>query len=159
MGLLLATIARAISTARLNARRLDKGVPWMQGPGCGYRWRHRSSSNGGQIHLLGKGRKARTVQCPVTRSNPPVLGAAKRQLCISESRERGTSHSTGDWRCLSKWAGQQDFTSIHQLRHSHTTRCKRGVDVFTLQATLGHSSTIGDYVASNAQDGGAGSAY
>ena len=43
----------------------------------------------------------------------------------------------------------------HQLRHSHATHAvQRGVDVFTLQATLGQSSsaTTGHYVAANPRD-------
>ena len=47
------------------------------------------------------------------------------------------------------------FVHPHQLRHSHATHAvQRGVDVFTLQATLGHSSssTTGHYVAANPRD-------
>ena len=43
----------------------------------------------------------------------------------------------------------------HRLRHSHATHAvRRGVDVFTLQSTLGHSSaaTTGHYVAANPED-------
>ena len=43
----------------------------------------------------------------------------------------------------------------HRLRHSHATHAvRRGVDVFTLQSTLGHSSsaTTGYYVAANPED-------
>ena len=40
-------------------------------------------------------------------------------------------------------------------RHSHATHAvRRGVDVFTLQSTLGHASsaTTGHYVAANPED-------
>ena len=43
----------------------------------------------------------------------------------------------------------------HQLRHSHAMQAiRRGVDVFTLQVTLGHSSsaTTGHYVAANPRE-------
>ena len=50
-----------------------------------------------------------------------------------------------------KWGRAAGFhVHPHQLRHSHATHAvQRGVDVFTLQATLGHSSsaTTGHYVA------------
>ena len=47
------------------------------------------------------------------------------------------------------------FAITRQLRHSHATHAvRRGVDVFTLQSTLGHasSSTTGHYVAANLED-------
>ena len=55
-----------------------------------------------------------------------------------------------------KWGRAAGFhVHPHQLRHSHATHAvQRGIDVFTLQATLGHSTsaTTGHYVASNPRD-------
>ena len=55
-----------------------------------------------------------------------------------------------------KWGRAAGFyVHPHQLRHSHATHAvQRGVDLFTLQVTLGHSSsaTSGHYVASNPRD-------
>ena len=91
------------------------------------------------------------------------LGAAKLTAMASSLRREGhlTRQAIGER--LSKVGQAAGFhVHPHQLRHSHTTHAvQRGVAVFTLQATLGHSSsaTIADYVASNARDGSAGSAY
>ena len=61
-------------------------------------------SDGGQIHLLGKGCKARTVRVSSdTLELFQSLGRGEADSYVFPSpRRRGTSHSTGDWRCLSK---------------------------------------------------------
>ena len=57
---------------------------------------------------------------------------------------------------MRKWGKIADLeVHPHRLRHSHATNAvRRGVDVFTLQSTLGHSSsaTTGHYVAANSED-------
>ena len=57
---------------------------------------------------------------------------------------------------MRKWGKLADLElHPHRLRHSHATHAvRRGVDVFTLQSTLGHSSsaTTGHYVAANPED-------
>ena len=71
---------------------------------------------------------------------------------------RGAGHLTrqaiGD--VCRKWGRAAGFhVHPHQLRHSHATHAvQRGVGVFTLQATLGYSSsaTTGYYVAANPRD-------
>jgi site-specific recombinase XerD len=113
---------------------------------------------GGQVHLLGKGSKARTVRISAD------------TLALIESLGRGAADSWLFPSCrtdghltrqaiadrMRRW-GQQAGVHLHphRLRHSHATRAiQRGCDVFTLQATLGHSSsaTTGAYVAANPAD-------
>ena len=57
---------------------------------------------------------------------------------------------------MRKWGKLADLElHPHRLRHSHATHAvRRGVDVFTLQSTLGHapSATTGHYVAANPED-------
>ena len=101
--------------------------------------------DGGQIHLLGKGSKRRTV-----RISPATLGLFQ-GLCRGSDEQfvfpspRRTGHlsrqAIGDV-CL-KWGRAAGFhVNPHQLRHNHAMHAvRRGVDVFTLQATLGHSSS------------------
>ena len=164
MGLLFAAITRA---AHLDPKAqrdyvLIKGAYLL---GCRVseiaviRWKDiEVLSDGGQIHLLGKGRKARTVRVSSdTLELFQSLGRGEADSYVFPS-PRGEGHLTrqaiGD--VCRKWGRAAGFhVHPHQLRHSHATHAvQRGVDVFTLQATLGHSSsaTTGHYVASNPRD-------
>ena len=164
MGLLLATIARAAHLDRKAQRDyvLIKGAYLL---GCrvseisAIRWKDiEVLSNGGQIHLLGKGRKARTVRVSSdTLELFQSLGRGEADSYVFPSPRREghlTRQAIGD--VCRKWGRAAGFhVHPHQLRHSHATHAvQRGVDVFTLQATLGHSSsaTTGHYVASNPLD-------
>jgi integrase len=113
---------------------------------------------GGQVHLLGKGSKARTVRISTT------------TLELLESLDRGAadgwlfpSARTGGHLTrqaiadrMRRWGNKAGVhLHPHKLRHTHATQAiRRGADVFTLQATLGHSSsaTTGAYVAANPAD-------
>ena len=115
-------------------------------------------SEGGQIHLLGKGSKRRVVRVSGhTLELFESLGRGEAEAYVFPS-PRGKGHLTrqaiGD--VCRKWGRAAGFhVHPHQLRHSHATQAIRpGVDVFTLQNTLGHSSsaTTGHYVASNPRD-------
>ena len=164
MALLMAAIARAAHLDR-NAKRdyvLIKGSYLL---GCRVseiaviRWKDiEALDDGGQIHLFGKGSKARTVRVSSdTLELFQSLGRGEADSYVFPS-PRGEGHLTrqsiGD--VCRKWGRAAGFHVFpHALRHSHASHAvQRGVDVFTLQATLGHSSsaTTGHYVASNPRD-------
>ena len=163
-GLLMAAITRA---AHLDPKAqrdyvLIKGAYLL---GCrvseiaAIRWKDiEALDDGGQIHLRGKGSKRRTVRIsPATLGLFQGLGRGSDEEFVFPS-PRGEGHlsrqAIGD--VCRKWGRAAGFhVHPHQLRHSHATHVvQRGVDVFTLQATLGHSSsaTTGYYVASNPLD-------
>ena len=99
-----------------------------------------SLDGGGQVHLLGKGGKARTVRISGdTLALFERLGRGEnRSFVFPSPRTRGhlTRQAIGD--VCRKRGGRASFhVNPHQLRHSHATHAvQRGVDVFTLQATL-----------------------
>ena len=163
-GLLMAAITRAAHLDP-NAQRdyaLIKGSYLL---GCrvseiaAIRWKDiEALDDGGQIHLLGKGSKRRTVRVsPATLGLFQGLGRGFDEEFVFPSPRRDghlTRQAIGD--VCRKWGRAAGFhVHPHQLRHSHATHAvQRGVDVFTLQATLGHSSsaTTGHYVAANPLD-------
>ena len=161
---LLAVIRQAFSTDR-NSRRdyaLIKGSYLL---GCRVseiaviRWKDiEALDDGGQIHLFGKGSKRRTVRVsPATLGLFQGLGRGSDEEFVFPSPRR-TGHlsrqAIGD--VCRKWGRAAGFhVHPHQLRHSHATHAvQRGVDEFTLQATLGHSSseTTGHDLASNPRE-------
>ena len=146
-GLLMAAITRAAHLDP-NAQRdyaLIKGSYLL---GCRVseiaviRWKDiEELDDGGQIHLLGKGSKRRTVRVSAaTLDLFQELGRGDEEAFVFPS-PRGEGHLTrqaiGDvCRKCGRVAGFH--VHRHQLRHSHATHAvQRGVDVFTLQATLG----------------------
>jgi site-specific recombinase XerD len=163
-GLLMATIARAAHLDR-NAKRDYALIRCSYLLGCRVseiatiRWEDiEVLDDGGQIHLFGKGSKRRVVRVSSdTLALFEGLGRGEAEAYVFPS-PRGKGHLTrqaiGD--VCRKWGRAAGFhVHPHQLRHSHATHAvQRGVDVFTLQATLGHSSsaTTGHYVASNPRD-------
>lgn len=164
IGLLFAAISRAAQVDR-NAVRdyaLIKGSYLL---GCrvseiaAVRWKDiEALDDGGQVHLFGKGSKRRTVRIsPATLELFQGLGRGDAEEFVFPSPRRDghlTRQAIGD--VCRKWGRAAGFhVHPHQLRHSHATQAiRRGVDVFTLQATLGHqsSSTTGHYVVSNPRD-------
>ena len=114
--------------------------------------------DGGQIHLFGEGSKRRVVRVSSdTLALFEGLGRGEAEAYVFPS-PRGKGHLTRQaiGHVCRKWGRAAGFhVHPHQLRHSHATHAvQRGVDVFTLQETLGHSSsaTTGHYVASNPRD-------
>ena len=161
---LLAVIMQSFSTDRISRRdyALIKGSYLL---GCrvseiaAIRWKDiEALDDGGQIHLFGKGSKRRTVRVsPATLELFQGLGRGDAEDFVFPSPRRDghlTRQAIGD--VCRKWGRAAGFhVHPHQLRHSHATHAvQRGVDVFTLQATLGHSSsaTTGHYVAANPLD-------
>ena len=163
-ALLLAAIGQCFAKDR-NAKRdyvLIKGSYLL---GCrvsemaAIRWKDiEPLDGGGQIHLLGKGSKSRTVR--ISSDSLALfeqLGRGEASSFVFPSSRRKshlTRQAIGD--VCRKWGRVAGFhVHPHQLRHSHATHSvQRGCVVFTLQATLGHSSsaTTGHYVASNPRD-------
>jgi site-specific recombinase XerD len=117
-----------------------------------------SLNDGGQIHLLGKGSKARTVRVSTdTLQLFESLGRAGESDYLFPS-SRTKSHLTRQAinYTMRKW-GQKAGVDVHphKLRHSHATHAiRRGTNVFCLQHTLGHSSTdtTSGYVKQNPED-------
>ena len=115
-------------------------------------------SHGGQVHLLGKGSKSRVVRVSGdTVALFESLGRGAPTEYVFKG-QRPNSHLTRQAIAFAmrKWGKLADLElHPHRLRHSHATHAvRRGVDVFTLQATLGHrsSATTGGYVAANPDD-------
>ena len=110
-------------------------------------------NNRGQIHLFGKGSKRHTVRVsPATLELFEGLGrGADEEFVFPSPRRDGhlTRQAIGD--VCRKWGRAAGFHDHpNQLFHSHATQAiRRGVDVFTLQVRLGHSSsaTTDHYVA------------
>lgn len=118
----------------------------------------------GQVHLLGKGSKRRTVRIS---ADTLALFNSLRPQSIGEnewvfpSDRRGSGHLTRQaiGSRVRHWGkvalGSDARVWPHRLRSSHATHAIRAnVDVFTLQSTLGHSSTstTQGYVAANPAD-------
>ena len=113
---------------------------------------------GGQVHLLGKGNKARTVRISSeTLELMESLGRGESDAWVfPSSRKDGPLSRQAIAERMRRWGKAVDIhLHPHKLRHTHATHAiRRGVDVFTLQATLGHSSssTTAGYVAANPAD-------
>jgi len=114
--------------------------------------------DGGQVHLLGKGSKARTVRISAaTLQLIETLGRGEPEAWLFPScRNDGPISRQAIADRMSRW-GRQAGVHLHphKLRHTHATQAiRRGVDVFCLQQTLGHSSsdTTSAYVALNPAD-------
>jgi site-specific recombinase XerD len=112
----------------------------------------------GQVRLLGKGSKARTVRISadiLTLLETLGRSAADAWLFPSPRTDGRLTRQAIAGR-MRRW-GQQAGVHLHphKLRNTHATQAiRRGAEIFTLQSTLGHSSiaTTGAYVAANPAD-------
>ena len=137
MGLLMATIARGCSS---RSQRQVRDYALVRGSyllGCRVseiaviKWKDiEVLSDGGQIHLFGKGSKARTVRVSSdTLQLFHALGRGEADSYVFPSpRGQGTSHSTSDWRCLPKVGTSRRFPrspTPAEAQPCHT-RCAEG---------------------------------
>lgn len=113
---------------------------------------------GGQVHLLGKGSKARVVRVSAeTLALFESLGRGAPDAYLFPNR-RGDGPMTRQAiaaRCKRWGRAAGAHVHPHKLRHSHASHAvRRGIDAFTLQLTLGHASTAttAGYVAANPSD-------
>lgn len=113
---------------------------------------------GGQITVLGKGKKLRTIRIsPDTLALFESLGRGPAESWLFPSnRNDGPMSRQGVGSRFRQWGKQAGFRlHPHRCRHSHATAAIRsGCDVFTLARTLGHES-ISDtaiYVTQNPND-------
>lgn len=123
------------------------------------RWRDiEAVDGGGVVHLVGKGSKARSVRISSdTLALFESLGRRDGDCFLFPSSRTGghiTRQAIADR--MRRW-GEAAGVHLHphRLRHSHATHAiRRGADTFTLQHTLGHSSsaTTSAYVAQNPGD-------
>ena len=113
---------------------------------------------GGQIHLLGKGSKPRTVR--VSEETIQLFESIGRgepdQWLFPSSRRKGplTRQAVADR--MKRWGVEVDVhLHPHRTRHSHATHAlRRGCNLYTLSQTLGHASsdTTGHYLQANPDD-------
>lgn len=125
---------------------------------CRLRWQDVEAlpDGAGQVHLFGKGSKPRTVRISAeTLALFESLGRGDGAAWVFPGRDGPISRQAVCDR-MTRW-GRRVGVHLHphKLRHTHATAAiQRGCDTFTLQATLGHSSTAttAAYVAANPLD-------
>jgi integrase len=125
---------------------------------CRLRWAdvERLPDGAGQVHLFGKGSKPRTVRISAdTLELFESLHRGSDDAWLFPGR-RGSISRQAVCDRMARW-GRRVGVHLHphKLRHTHATAAiQRGCDTFTLQATLGHSSTAttAAYVAANPSD-------
>lgn len=118
----------------------------------------------GQIHLMGKGSKARTIRVSADtmalfHSIKPEGASEDDWVFPSPRTAHGHMSRQGIGGRVRHWGkvalGPDARVWPHRLRSTHATHAIRnGTDVFTLQTTLGHSSsqTTSHYIAANPAD-------
>ena len=111
----------------------------------------RLSARKGEVHLVGKGEKSRTVPVhPKLREalaawlagRPSRRGADPAALFISGRGTRMTTDAIADViGAITRAAGLDDHVTSHVLRHTFGTELtRRGVDIVTVAELMGHAS-------------------
>ena len=111
----------------------------------------RLSARKGQLHLVGKGEKSRTVPVhPKLREalgawlaeRPARPGAGSAALFTSSRGTRMTTDAIADViAAITTAAGLDDHVTSHVLRHTFGTELtRRGVDIVTVAELMGHAS-------------------
>ena len=128
---------------------------------CSLKWRHlQERDRAGQITVLGKGDKTRTVLIPqsVWDTLMALQGDAPTDAPVFLSRKKGHLDKSAVWRIVkkaTKRAGINKDVSCHWFRHAHASHAlDRGCPIHLVQATLGHSSisTTGRYLHARPTD-------
>lgn len=122
---------------------------------CGLTWNDlQPARKSGQITVLGKGDKTRSI--PLPKSMYTKLISMRGERAGTEpvfiSRKRGHLRPVQVWRIVRKAAQRAGLTqsiSTHWLRHAHASHAlDNGAPISLVQATLGHASisTTGQYL-------------
>ncbi|HXJ91616.1 MAG TPA: tyrosine-type recombinase/integrase [Terriglobia bacterium] len=115
---------------------------------CGLAWNNlQATAEGGQITVLGKGSKTRSIQLPpaVWKLLVKLRGNAGAEEPVFRSRKRGSFlRPLAVYRVVrqaAKRAQIEGKISPHWLRHAHASHAlDRGAPIHLVQATLGHAS-------------------
>ena len=149
--LTLATIARAAATS--TTARSDfvmvKGsylLGCRVSELCRLQWKDIELLEGaGKVHLLGKGSKPRTIRISTTTLELfELLGrGASEDWLLPSNKRNGPLTRQGVAARMARWGKAADVHLYpHRCHHTNATHAiRRGVDVFTLSAALGCSST------------------
>jgi integrase/recombinase XerD len=128
---------------------------------CGLRWKDCVERNdGGQITVMGKRDKTRTVLLPPSVWSVIVglRGERSENDPVFRSRQGGPLTRSQVWRIVrrsAKRAGIKKNVSPHFCRHAHGSHAlDHGAPISLVQATLGHSSvaTTGRYLHARPND-------
>lgn len=115
---------------------------------CGLAWKNlQPTAEGGQITVLGKGSKTRSIQLPasVWKQLLKLRGKAGAEEPVFRSRKNsGFLRPLAVYRIVSQAAKRAQIEgniSPHWLRHAHASHAlDRGAPIHLVQATLGHAS-------------------
>jgi len=115
---------------------------------CSLAWRDlQPTAQGGQITVLGKGSKTRSIQLPpaVWKQLLKLRGNAAAEEPVFRSRKKGSFlRPLAVYRIVRQAARRADIEgriSPHWLRHAHASHAlDRGAPIHLVQATLGHAS-------------------
>lgn len=115
---------------------------------CSLAWRDlQPTAEGGQITVLGKGSKTRSIQLPpaVWKQLLKLRGKAGAEEPVFRSRKKsGFLRALAVYRIVSQAAKRAQIEgkiSPHWLRHAHASHAlDRGAPIHLVQATLGHAS-------------------